>query len=110
LPLPAHNVPSAEAITVHRNGAAVSATREADGPRNIRPSLSIDRSDASPLRKSAWVDTVQNVGVAAMRPIHPARTAAITRAPIAAGLRGATGRNRRRGSGRRARPLNLSMG
>jgi hypothetical protein len=35
------------------------------GPKNIRPSLSIDRSSTSPLRKSACDDTVQKVGTAA---------------------------------------------
>jgi hypothetical protein len=65
LPVPAHNVPSPVATTVHRKGAAVSAIIEVDGPRNTRPSLSIDSPSTSPLRKSVCVDTVQNVGTAA---------------------------------------------
>jgi hypothetical protein len=74
LPLPAHNVPSGAAITVQRKGAAVSATSDGDGPRNIRPSLSMERPAASPFKKSACVETVQNVGVAAARPAHAAST------------------------------------
>ena len=50
---------------VHRNGAAFRRRCDGDGPRNMRPSLSIDRSSTSPFRKSACVDTVQNVGAAA---------------------------------------------
>jgi len=47
---------------------------EVDGPRNTRPSLSIDKSSTSPLRKSAWVATVQNVAMAAFRPAQVATT------------------------------------
>src|SRR5262245_18781810 len=71
LPDPAQIVPSLDAMTLHRNGATVSASTDADGPRNTRPSASIDRSSTSPFRKSFWVDTVQNVGAAPDRAAHP---------------------------------------
>ena len=64
------------ATTVHRNGAAVSATSDVDGPRNTRPSLSMDRSSTSPFRKSLCVATVQNVGMAAPRPAQASDTSA----------------------------------
>src|SRR3954468_1609147 len=76
LPVPAHSVPSAPASSVHRNGAAVSATCVVAGPRKTRPSLSMERFSTSPLRKSVWVATVQNVGAEAERRADAARTAA----------------------------------
>src|SRR5918993_147213 len=82
LPLPAHSTPSALACSVHRNGAEVSATTDADGPSSIRPSLSIERSCTSPSRKSAWVPTVQKVGVAADTTTH--KVLATARAAAAA--------------------------
>src|SRR5262249_52656942 len=57
-------------------GAAVSATCVVAGPRNTRPSLSMDRFSTSPLRKSVWVATVQNVAVEAESRADAANTAA----------------------------------
>jgi hypothetical protein len=76
----------------------VSASTDAAGPGKTRPSLSIERSSTSPLRKSAWVDTVQKVGVAARRPatIAAARKMETTTAR--------TLRAKRRKRGRATRP------
>jgi len=71
-------------MTVQRNGAEVSATTEGEGPRKSRPSLSIETSSASPFRKSAWVDTVQNVADAAPRPAAPTISTAAAAAMTAA--------------------------
>src|SRR5688572_5347321 len=80
LPLPAHSEPSGAATIDHRNGAEVSPTTDAAGPRNIRPSLSIDRSSTSPLRKSACDETVQKVGLAPVNTMVRTQTDAQTNA------------------------------
>src|SRR5262245_47495817 len=87
LPVPAHSVPSLPGSSVQMNGAAVSATCVAAGPRKTRPSLSMDRFSTSPLRKSACVATVQKVAVEAESRADAASTPA-SETPIRFSMRG----------------------